>query len=664
MSSQCAVPSTTWRALDEQITSKPLPRGLDAVWNAGIGLAGRCTPKRKTFLRRAGRVLALERPFSDAGSTKLKEMIRSVSEVVRRHRDTPKDLDRALALVREVAARQLGERPFLVQVAGALVLNQGCVAEMATGEGKTLTAALAATLAGWRGRGCHVITVNDYLAKRDAERMARLFRYCGLRVAHIENGMSPVERQTAYRADITYCTNKEVAADFLRDRLVLGRCQSLGSALLEKLADEKQPVMNQLVQRGLNHAILDEADSILIDEAVTPLIISGAAPNLEQTEALQQAAEVAAQLDRESDYRIDGRYRDVELTDAGRKRLAQCVAGWTGIWRGPRQSEEWVVRAIIAKELYTLDHQYVIDEGKVVVVDESTGRLMPDRQWRDGLHQAVEAKEGIEVTDRKETQARVSFQRFFRSYRKLSGMSGTVREAAAEFWEIYQLPVVPIPTHRPCLRHHFPDRVFTHETAKWDRIVEEIEKVHQTGRPILVGTRSIRASESLSQRLHAMHLGHQVLNAVRHQEEAQIVAGAGQPGRITVATNMAGRGTDIKLGRGVAEMGGLHVIATERNESGRIDRQLFGRCARQGDPGSVQTILSLEDEFLSRYARGLARLLQKRYGRSGDDIAGRWTHSAFRIGQLRAERLALRRRKAVTIADHWLDERLSFAGRP
>ena len=657
------VPSTTWRTLDERMTDKPLPRGLDAFWDAGVGMAMRLVPRQQRFLRQAEAVLALETQFSDMGSGKLREVAEQLREAFRRHRDSEEDLCQAFALVREVAMRQIGERPFLVQVAGALALIHGCVAEMATGEGKTLTATMPATVAGWRGRGCHIITVNDYLAKRDAEWMGRIYRYCGLNVGHIENGMPPTERQAAYLADITYCTNKEVTADFLRDRLVLGRCGGLSSALLEKLAGAGRPAVDRLVQRGLSYAIVDEADSILIDEAVTPLIISGPAPNPEQIEAFRQAARAAAQLDAESDYRVDAKYREVELTDLGRQRLRDFVGNWGSIWRGNRRSEELVVKALTAKELYQLDRQYVIDDDKIVIVDDFTGRLMPDRQWRDGLHQAVEAKEQIEVTPPKETYARVSFQRFFRMYRKLAGMTGTAKEATAEFWQIYHLPVVVIPTNRPCVREYLPDAVFTSEAAKWAKILSEIKHVHAMGRPILVGTRSVKASEHLSQLLQAENLGHQVLNAVRHREEAQIVAAAGQAGRITVATNMAGRGTDIKLGRGVANLGGLHVLATERNESGRIDRQLFGRCARQGDPGSARAIVSLEDEFVSRYAKSLVAYLRRRHGQTAIDIASRWTNAAFRLAQFRAERLALRQRKTVMKTDHWLDEHLSFAGR-
>ena len=661
------LPSAMWSALgglEQRISDKPLPRGLDAAWDAGMGLIGRSLPRRQKFLRRAEKVLVQEKHFSQMTDAKLHEVAGELREIFRRRRDNHSDLECAFALVREVAVRQIGESPFPVQIAGAFALESGCIVEMATGEGKTLTATMPATVAGWRGQGCHVITVNDYLAERDAEWMGRIYRFCGLSVAHIAQPMSAAERRAAYLADITYCTNKEVTADFLRDRLVLGRLRGLSSALLTKIARAGQSIIDRLVQRGLNFAIVDEADSVLVDEAITPLIISGPAPNPEQVEAFRQAADIVNRLNQDTDYRVNARYREVELTNEGRTRLEDMAETYGNIWKGACRREEIATKALVAKELYSLDKQYVIDDGKVVIVDDFTGRLMPDRSWRDGLHQAVEAKEKLEITPPKDTYARVSFQRFFRMYSKLSGMTGTASEAAAEFWQIYHLPVVVIPTNRPCIRKNLPDIVLPTESIKWKRILLEIHRVHETGRPVLVGTRSVRASEYISQLLKAENLGHQVLNAIRHREEAQIVAGAGQTGRITVATNMAGRGTDIKLGsRGVAKLGGLHVIASERNESARIDRQLFGRCARQGDPGSAQAIVCLEDEFVSRYAKNLIAYLKKRYAHTTDNISSITTRTVFRLSQLRAEKLALRQRKSVMRTDHWLEEQLSFTGR-
>jgi preprotein translocase subunit SecA len=642
--------------------SQELPKGLDAAWDAATGIVGRLAPRRSRFLRIAKEVLLHEKHYAELPDARLKEEAADFREVFLRGRETRQQLYRAFALVREVAFRQIGEKPFPVQVAGALALDAGCVTEMATGEGKTLTATLPATIAGWRGRGCHIITVNDYLAKRDAEWMGRIYGFCGLSVSHVEQKMPPPDRRRAYRADITYCTNKEVTADFLRDRLALGPLRGLPMALLTKIAHGAGTGTDRLVMRGLHYAIIDEADSILIDEAVTPLIISGDAPNPEQVQAFVQAADIAGQFVVGRDYQVNQRYREIDLTSAGKRKLDEVAASLGGVWAGKRRREELAVQALTARELFLLDKQYIIDDGKVVIVDEFTGRLMPDRTWRDGLHQAIEAKETLEVNPPKDTYARISFQRFFRLYRKLAGMTGTAAEAWREFWQIYHLPVVVIPTNRPCIRTYVRDRVYAAQDAKWQAIVKEIRHIHATGRPILVGTRSVRASELLSRMLQAEGLDHAVLNAVRHAEEAQIVAGAGQEGRITVATNMAGRGTDIKLGRGIADKGGLHVLATERHESGRIDRQLYGRSARQGDPGSAGAIVCLEDELAERYSPHLTRTLRKRYGQTQRGISSRLTRKLFDVSQGKAERLALRQRKGVLRTDDWLDEYLGFAG--
>jgi len=649
--------------LDQRTSGEPLPRGLDAAWNAGIGFVDRFVPRYRGFIHRVDKILSLEKNYSGMTDSKLRDVAGELREIFRCRRDNSSDLERAFALVREAAFRQIGEKPYPVQVAGALALESGCVAEMATGEGKTLASTMPVTVAGWRGQGCHVVTVNDYLARRDAEWMGRIYRFCGLSVAYIEQQTPPDERKAAYMADITYCTNKEVAADFLRDRLVLGGLRGLSSTLLAKITGSGRQVTNRLVQRGLHYAVVDEADSILIDESVTPLIISGDAPNPEQIESFQQATEIAGQLKPEVDYQVNHRYREIELTNQGETHLKTLTSGLGGLWKANRRCLEMVNQSLTAKELYLRDKHYLIDDGKVVIVDEFTGRMMPDRTWRDGLHQAIEAKERVEINPPKDTYARISFQRFFRMYHKLSGMTGTASEAASEFWQIYKLPVVKIPTNRPCIRKNLPTIILNTESAKWARIVREIRRIYETGRPILVGTRSVRASEHLSRMLKTEKLEHQVLNAIYHRQEAQIVAGAGQSGRITVATNMAGRGTDIKLGRGVTELGGLHVLAAEPNESARIDRQLYGRGARQGDPGSAQGIFSLEDEIAARYAKNIAGYLKKRYAHANDDISSTLVRSVFRLAQSRAERLALRRRKSVLKTDHWLDEQLGFAGR-
>ncbi|MHC4882256.1 MAG: preprotein translocase subunit SecA [Planctomycetota bacterium] len=655
-----AVVGKTWRMLAQGISNKPLPRGADALWDAGVGRLDRFVPRTKRLLAQARRICDLEKKFSEMTDSRLRQHALDLRTCFRCRRDTPIELDQAFALVREVAFRKIGEKPFPVQVAGGLGLHAGCVTEMATGEGKTLTATLPVTVAGWRGHGCHVITVNDYLAQRDAEWMEPVYKFCGLSVAYIQQQTPPDQRKQAYQADITYCTNKEVAADFLRDRLILGGMCGLTEALAANMTSSR-PLTDRLLQRGLHYAVVDEADSILVDEAVTPLIISGEAPNAEQVESFSQAAGIAGKLNPPEDYQIDYQYREITLTPRGHDRVKQLTDQLGGLWSGHRRSMELIQQALTAKEFYTRDKHYLIEDDKVVIIDECTGRMMPDRSWRDGLHQAVEAKENVTVNPPKATFARISFQRFYRLYHKLCGMTGTASEAANEFWQIYHLPVVTIPTHRPCQRKKRDDIVLPTQQAKWNTIVEQIKRIHSTGQPILIGTRSVHASEHLSGLLKGADLSHQVLNAVYHRQESQIVAEAGQHGKITVATNMAGRGTDIKLGRGVAELGGLHVISAEPNESARIDRQLYGRSARQGDPGSAQGIFSLEDEVLLRHAGKLSGYVGKRYA-DQHRITSAPVRHLLRYAQRAAERLAVRQRRNVLKTDHWLDEQLGFAG--
>ena len=655
--------SSTWRMLTRRGQARKLPKGLDAWWDAAIGRVQARLPRRNRYLHRAKRILKLQDRLENVAASRLRERAQEFRHLFRCGRERRHHLNQAYALISEVIFRQLEIRLHQVQIAAALAMDGGCIAELATGEGKTLAATLPATIAGWRGRGCHVITVNDYLANRDAEEMRPIYRFCNLRVAHVDGQMSGPDRQRAYDADVTYCTNKEVTADYLRDRLTLGSLRGLPAALLGKMATGAEHGLGRLTLRGLECAIIDEVDSVLIDEAVTPLIISGDMPNTEQLEAYRQAAKLVHHMEKRKDYRIDQRFHDVNLTNRGRLKLADLAEDLGGLWRGVRRREELIRQAITARDIYQRDKQYVVQDDKIVIVDEFTGRLMPDRTWRDGLHQAMEAKEELAINPIKGTQARISFQRFFRLYRKLAGMTGTAIENRQEMWVLFHLPVVAMPTHRPVIRKRASDRLFARANAKWQAVVEEIHRVHAEGRPILVGTRSVGASEKLAQRLEESGLPHRVLNAVRHAEEAQIVAEAGHVGRITVATNMAGRGTDIKPDREVCDLGGMHVIATERHEAGRIDRQLFGRTGRQGDPGTATAYLSLEDELFRRYgARWVMALLQLRI--TGTSATADFL-TAFLINwvQKRAECRAFRQRKEVLKSDDWLEEHLGFAGK-
>ncbi|MCJ7642041.1 MAG: prepilin peptidase [Desulfobacterales bacterium] len=656
------LPTQDYRRTHIVIPEK-LHQGMDAVVH---GIAGwyRRRPSVGPLLEcEAARIIEMARGLVLLSDHRLRDRLANMQEQFRRQAKRYENiLPEALACMVEVARRTLGLLPYPVQVMGAIALYRGYLAEMATGEGKSLTACLPSVLAAWTGRPFHFITVNDYLAGRDAVEMGSFYAYCGVSVGCVTGEMEPRERRINYDRGVVYTTLKELVADLLRDRLSLGALHHPSRRLLRQLLQPQVRHLEGVVLRGLDTAIVDEADSVLIDEAVTPLIISRAEKNTPLVEACSAAHCMAASLNAGIDYLADQKYKEITLTKEGIHKVEEHAEQLQGIWRGPARREELVRQALTAREFYKRDQQYVIQDGKVAIVDEFTGRLMPNRTWRHGLHQAVEAMEGLDINDPSETLARLSFQRFFRFFRKLSGMTGTAREATAEFWHIYKLPVLKISTNRPCIRKMLPDSVFSSEADKWEAIVREIESWRRTGRPVLVGTRSVRASERLAGMLQARGYEFNLLNAVRHKEEARIVAAAGEQNRITISTNMAGRGTDIKLGRGVAGTGGLHVIATERHESGRIDRQLFGRCARQGDPGSAQAFVSVDDELIQRFVpspmrnRLAAALRRKAPG------ATRLAEAALSHAQRAAQRLAYRQRKNVLKMDTWLEEALSFTG--
>lgn len=653
-------PTLDYRRSDCRVPTQPLT-GLDALVNGCVGSYRRRSDAASALRRDAEAVDAQAGKWVGLADQQLHSQLMSFRESFRRGR-VPEDLLlSAFAAVREAADRQVGMRPFLVQLMGALALHRGYLAEMATGEGKTLTAGLAGVLAGWTRRPCHIITVNDYLVERDAERLQPLYTFCGVRVGCVTAAMAPPERLTGYNRDITYTTSKELLADLLRDRLRLGRLRDPSRRLIQRMLLPRADAPDGLVQRGLHTAIVDEADSILIDEAVTPLIIAAPHKNGSLREATQVAQQLITDLAPGADYRSDVRYKEIELTDSGSRKMLEHASRLPGLWRGHDRRLELVVQALVAREFYLRDKQYVVEDGKIVIVDEFTGRPMPQRAWREGMHQTIEAKEGLPISDPNETIARLSFQRFFRCFFKLSGMTGTAREAAGEFWQVYALPVVTIPPNRPCIRQQWPDRVFLEETAKWSAVAAEIERLHATGRPLLVGTRSVLASERLAAMLTERGLQAKVLNATRLKDEAVIVSMAGEPGQITIATNMAGRGTDIKLGHGVAHLGGLHVLATERHESGRVDRQLFGRSGRQGDPGSAQAFVSAEDELIRRYLSATAQRTLKQALTQNWPGHNRLSRIAFRLAQRKAQSIAFKQRRQVLRSDLWLDEALSFA---
>ncbi len=534
---------------------------------------------------------------------------------------TPLDeiLPEAFAVVREAAKRVIGERHYDVQMLGGMVLHQGKIAEMKTGEGKTLTSTLPIYLNALTGKGVHVVTVNDYLAKRDASWMGQVYSFLGLTIGCIlgqgasyryvhkvadtdavtvemEN-LEPVTRREAYACDITYGTNNEFGFDYLRDNMV------------SRLEDR--------VQRPLHFAIVDEVDSILIDEARTPLIIS--APDAESTKLYERFASIVPKLAAETDYVVDEKMKVVTLTDTGIEHVEKML-GMDNIYAtGNVQYVHHLEQSLKAQIIFHLDRDYVVKDGQVIIVDDFTGRLMPGRRYSEGLHQAIEAKEGVAVQRESRTLATITFQNYFRIYEKLAGMTGTASTSAEEFAKVYKIDVTEIPTHKPTIRKDMADVVYKGEEGKFRAIVERVKVIHATGQPVLIGTIAIEKSEYLSLLLTQAGVPHEVLNAKNHEREAQIIKNAGQKGAVTIATNMAGRGTDIKLGEGVKELGGLVIIGTERHEARRIDNQLRGRAGRQGDPGASQFFVSLEDELMRRFGGDRMKNIMTKLGLPEDE---------------------------------------------
>jgi preprotein translocase subunit SecA len=563
----------------------------------------------------------------------------------RGHEPARRLLPEAFGLVAVAARRILGLCPFDVQLAAGVVLHHGGLAELATGEGKTLVATFPVYLNALVGKGAHVATVNDYLARRDGEWTRPLYEALGLSVGILQAKMDDAERVRAYRCDVTYGTSSEFGFDFLRDRLktITARAQAdpfwAPWRADAPLGDRPggAPVLE--VQRGHFFALVDEADSVFLDEARTPLVLGSAIrPATEEEQVVYLWADrVARGLVDGVDFVYDPKKAKVRLSDQGKGKVR-----WSQPPCGPHAEAmdrlcEHVERAVHAHRRYRRDQHYIVERGKVVIVDENTGRGQPDRHWQQGLHQAVEAKEGVPITKGAEYTAQVTFQSYFRLYDRLGGMTGTASQDWLELRRVYKLWVVCVPTNRPVLRQQWPDRVFPTEDAKFDAVVAEVRRLQAEGRPVLVGTRSVDKSEELSRRLGRAGIAHQVLNARQNAEEAAVVARAGERGQVTLATNMAGRGTDIKLGEGVAALGGLHVLGTERHESRRVDRQLAGRAGRQGDPGSCQFFLSLEDELLAALGPRRRRAL-RRLGRRGGAREWQRYRGLFLRAQRRAER--------------------------
>ncbi|QQE74093.1 accessory Sec system translocase SecA2 [Brevibacillus composti] len=589
----------------------------------------------KKMFKRVEKINALEPTVAALSDEQLRAKTEDFKNRLAQGETLDDILNEAFAVVREASKRVLGMRHFDVQLIGGMVLQEGRIAEMKTGEGKTLVATLATYLNALQGKGVHVVTVNEYLAERDSTIMGKLYNFLGLSVGLNKSGLSAEEKREAYACDITYGTNNEFGFDYLRDNMVLYK--------------------EQMVQRPLYFAIIDEVDSILIDEARTPLIISGAANRT--TELYYICSHFVKRLVQETDYTVDEKLKIVTLTDEGVAKVEQAFNIDNLYDTAHMTLNHHINAALKAQVLFKRDVDYVVQDGEVVIVDEFTGRLMVGRRYSEGLHQAIEAKEGLRVQSESMTLATITLQNYFRMYQKLSGMTGTAKTEEEEFKKIYGLDVVVIPTNKPVIRQDLPDLVFKTEAAKYRAVVNDIVERHKKGQPVLVGTISIENSEMLSHMLKQKGVPHNVLNAKQHAREAEIIARAGQYGAVTIATNMAGRGTDIQLGEGVADLGGLHIIGTERHESRRIDNQLRGRAGRQGDPGSSQFFLSMQDELMRRFGADNIMNMMDRLGMEEDmPIESRLVTRAVESAQKRVEGANFDARKVVLQYDDVMNQ--------
>jgi preprotein translocase subunit SecA len=549
----------------------------------------------RRFRKIADKIVALESKYESMSDDELKSMTQKLKDRLNNGAtiDDEDIIVDAFATVREAAYRTIGEKPYYVQLLGGLALHYGNIAELKTGEGKTLTTTLPAYLNALTGKGVHVVTVNEYLTQRNADWMGPIYSFLGLSVGVNLHDMEPVDKRNVYNCDITYSTNNEIGFDYLRDNMVVR-------------AEDR-------VMRKMNYVILDEVDSILIDEARTPLIISGGKVN--SANLYREADKAVKSLELDTDYTVDAKTKSVMLTEDGSKKIEKFFKLNNLYDANNTALVHHVNQALKANYGMSLDVDYVVDgEQNVVIVDQFTGRLMQGRQFSDGLHQAIEAKEGVKINEETRTMATITFQNLFRMYAKISGMTGTAKTEEEEFRDIYNMYVIEIPTNKECIRTDMNDAMYATEEGKYKAIVKYIQKVHETGQPILVGTISVESNEKLSRMLDKVHIKHEVLNAKNHAREAEIIAKAGEKNAVTIATNMAGRGTDIKLGEGVAELGGLCVIGTERHESRRIDNQLRGRAGRQGDPGYSQFFISFEDELMHRFGADRIKGMVQRLG--------------------------------------------------
>lgn len=570
---------------------------------------------------------------------------------------------KAFSIIREASFRVLGKAHYPVQLYGGWLMINGMLAEMETGEGKTLTTTLAACTAALAGIPVHVITANDYLASRDCETMQPLYHRLGLSSESVVDGMDTAQRQTAYLTDVVHTTNKQIAFDYLRDRIEMSDDTGPLKFQFRQIQQNRAGVKNPLLLRGLCFALIDEADSVLIDEAITPLIITRTVPNDESADTYGDALYLASILFVDHDFKIDKKTRSIELTIEGEDKLNELILNLPSQWQNRRNRERLVIQALSATHFFIKDKDYLVKDSKVQIIDQSTGRVMADRSWEQGLHQMIEAKEGCTISEIREPQARISYQRFFSRYLKLGGASGTISEVSAELRRVYGLDVVKVSPNQPNKRVMMPERIYQNNKMKNKVLVSRIKDLIKHQRSVLIGTCSVEESEQISFLLEHQNICHRVLNAKQDEQEAEIISQAGQPGAITIATNMAGRGTDIALDKSVADSGGLHVIALSRNQSRRVDRQLYGRCARQGDPGSAEAILSLQDPALEQfYSSAMLRVLANLCG-SRKPVPGLISRLILWLPQQRNEQQQSKIRKQLMKQDQQLRRTLAFSGK-
>ena len=588
----------------------------------------------KRFEKIADEIVALDEEYSKLSDDELKAKTEEFKKELAEGKSLDDLIVPAFATAREAAYRVIGEKPYYVQILGGLALHFGNIAEMRTGEGKTLTETMPTYLNALTGKGVHVVTVNEFLARRDSEWMGNIYRFLGLTVGLNLRELGPKEKQEAYNCDVTYSTNNEIGFDYLRDNMVVQA--------------------ERRVQRPLNYCIVDEVDSILIDEARTPLIISGG--RMQSNNLYIDADRAVKKLNETDDFVVDAKTKSVSLTEEGSKKIEK-IFNLKNLYDIDNTAlVHHLTQALKANYGFKKDVDYVVQDDKVVIVDQFTGRLMQGRQFSEGLHQAIEAKEGVTINTETKTMATITFQNLFRMYNKLSGMTGTAKTEEEEFRNIYNMYVIQIPTNKPVIREDLADLVYANQKAKYKAIINTVKEIHETGRPILIGTISVEANEYLSSLLTKAHLKHEVLNAKNHEREAEIIAKAGEKGAITLATNMAGRGTDIKLGEGVRELGGLCVIGTERHESRRIDNQLRGRAGRQGDPGMSQFFVSFEDDLMRRFGTDRIKSMLESMGVGEQAIRSKALTRSIESAQKKVEGNNYDIRKSLLDYDNVLNE--------